>query len=102
MLSLFFKLINLFLAVLGVCRCLGFSLVAARKGSSLAAALGLLVVVASLVVEHRPLHARASVAVARGLSSRSFRAMEQKLLVVPQWLSRPAACGIFLNQGLNP
>ena len=102
MLSLFFKLINLFLAVLGVCRCLGFSLVAARRDSSLAAAHGLLVVVASLVVEHRPLHAQASVAVARGLSSRSFRAMEQKLLVVPQWLSRLAACGIFLNQGLNP
>ena len=81
MLSLFFKLINLFLAVLGVCRCLGFSLVAARRDSSLAAAHGLLVVVASLVVEHRPLHAQASVAVARGLSSRSFRAMEQKLLV---------------------
>ena len=54
MLSLFFKkLIFLFLAVLGVSCCLGFSFVAARKGFSLVAALGLLVVAASLVVEHR-------------------------------------------------
>ena len=54
MLSLFFlKFIDLFLAVLGGSCCLGFSLVAARKGYSLVAALGLLVVVASLVVEHR-------------------------------------------------
>ena len=43
----------LFLAVLGLRCCTGFSLLAASRGSSLVVAQGLLIVVASLVVEHR-------------------------------------------------
>ena len=44
--------IYLFMAVLGLPCCLGFSLVAANEGCSLVAVHGLLLVVASLVVEH--------------------------------------------------
>ena len=43
----------LFLTVLGLHRCLGFSLAAVRGGSSLVAVHGLLTAAASLVVEHR-------------------------------------------------
>ena len=46
----FFKLI-LFLAVLGLCCCTGFSLVVASGGYSPVAVPGLLIVVASLVAE---------------------------------------------------
>ena len=45
-------LIYLFLAVLGLYCCVGFSRVAASKGYSLVVARRLLIVVASLVVEH--------------------------------------------------
>ena len=45
-------LIYLFLAVLSLHHCVGFSLVAASKGYSLVVARRLLIVVASLVVEH--------------------------------------------------
>ena len=55
------------LAVLGLRRCLGFSLVVASGGYSLAAVHGLLTAVASLVVEHR-LQRAGSVFVAYGLS----------------------------------
>jgi len=52
----FFKIlfIYLFLAVLGLHRCMGFSLVAASGGHCLVAACRLLFAVASLTVEHRP------------------------------------------------
>ena len=40
------------MAVLGLCYCVGLSLVAASKGYSLVAVHGLLIDVASLVVEH--------------------------------------------------
>ena len=46
--------INLLLAALGLCCCTGFSLVAAGGVYSLAAVRGLLMVVPSLVMEHRP------------------------------------------------
>ena len=46
--------INLFLAMLGLCCCTGFSLVAASGGYSLVSGRGLLMVVPSLVMEHRP------------------------------------------------
>ena len=49
--GLFLKIV-LFLAVLVLCCCAGFSLDAASKGSSLVAVLGLLIVVASLAAEH--------------------------------------------------
>ena len=53
----FFFLIYLFLAVLGLCCCMDFSLVAVSRGYSLVAVCGLLVVVAvaSLTAEHEVL-----------------------------------------------
>ena len=53
--SLFLKIILFiyFWAVLGLCGCTVFSLVAASGGYSLVGVLGLLTEVASLVVEHR-------------------------------------------------
>ena len=50
----FFKtnVIYLFLAVLGLCCCMGFSPVAAIEGYSLAVVHRLLIAVTSLVVEH--------------------------------------------------
>ena len=58
----------LFLAVLGLGCCVGFSLVAVSRGYSLVEH-GLLIVVASLVAEHRLQGVQASAVVARGLSS---------------------------------
>ena len=49
MIQLFF----IFLAVLGLCCCVVFSLVAECGGCSLVEVLGLLIAVASLVEEHR-------------------------------------------------
>ena len=49
----FFFKNRLFLAVLGLRCCTGFSLVAVRRGYSLVAMHRLLIVVASLVVEHK-------------------------------------------------
>ena len=43
----------LFLVVLGLCCCVGFSLVAANGGYSLVMVCGLLIVVTSLVAEYR-------------------------------------------------
>ena len=43
----------LFLTVLGLCCCTDFALVVASRGYSLVAVHGLLIVVASLVAEHR-------------------------------------------------
>ena len=48
----FTSLIYLFLAVLGLCCCVGFSLVVVSGGYSLFVVHGLLIVVASLVAEH--------------------------------------------------
>ena len=49
----FNNFINVFLDVLDLHCCKGFSLVAASRGCSLVAVHGLLIVVASLVAEHR-------------------------------------------------
>ena len=49
----FLNFTYLFLAVLGLCYCTSFSLVAASRGYSLAVVCGLQVVVASLVGEHK-------------------------------------------------
>ena len=46
--------IHLVLAVLGLCYCPGFSLVAVSGGHCLVAVCGLLFAVTSLVVEHNP------------------------------------------------
>ena len=73
---------HLFLAALELRCCASFSPVVVSVGYSLVAAHRLLVVVASLVAEHG-LHNVASGVVAHGFSC-------------------PVACGIFLDQGLNP
>ena len=49
---LIFKHIYLFLAALGLCCCLGSSVVGVSRGCALVAVRGLLIVVASLVAEH--------------------------------------------------
>ena len=54
------------------------SLVVESGDSSLAALCGLLVLLTSLVVEHGPQGARASVAVAHKLSSCSFQALKHR------------------------
>ena len=51
LLLLFIRAIDLFI-VLGLCRCSGFSLVAASGGRSLVVGCGLLIAAASLVAEH--------------------------------------------------
>ena len=58
-----------FLAVLGLCCCAGFSLVAASKGYSPGVMRGLLTAVASLVAEHGLQGPRASAVVAPRLQS---------------------------------
>ena len=97
--SSFFKIQNLLkkliiyvLAVLDLHCSLGFALVAARGGHSLVAVFRLLIAVASLVAEHRPSSAWASVAVAPGLWSAGPMAVVHRL-------SCCTACGIFLDQG---
>ena len=50
----------------------------------------------------RALGARASVAVARGLSSCGLQALERRSVIVVHGLSCSAACGIFPDQGSNP
>ena len=64
----------LFLIVLGLHCCQGFSLVADSGGDSLVAVRRLLIAVASLVVEHRLWGMQASVVLVHGFSSCSLRA----------------------------
>ena len=73
-------------AVLGLCRCPGFSLVVASEGYSPA--------VSSLTVEHRFQGARTSVVVAPGFQSTG------SIVVVPRPICS-VACGIFPEQGSN-
>ena len=77
--TLFFKIIYLFLAVLDLCCCAGFSLVAASGGYYPAAVCRLLFVVASHVAEHGLQGAQASAAAAQGLSSCASQTLECKL-----------------------
>ena len=56
--------LSLFLTVLGLCCCMGFSRVAVSGGYSLAVVHGLLISMASLVTEHGLWVAQASVVVA--------------------------------------
>ena len=57
----YFIILFICLAVMGLRWCRGFSLVAASTGYSLVVMCGLLIVVASLAVEHGLMGARASV-----------------------------------------
>ena len=61
--------IYLFLAVLGLHCFIFFPLVVKSRGCSLLAVPGLLIVVASLVAEHRPWGFQSSVVATHGLSS---------------------------------
>ena len=71
--------------MLGLHCCKDFSPVAASGGYSLVAVLGLFIVVASLVVEHRLQGTRASVVVAHGLSSFGSWALEHRLDSCEAW-----------------
>ena len=78
--SLFFKKrIYLFMAVLGLRCCTPALPSCGEQGLLFVAEHGLLIVVASLVVEHRLQAPRASVIVARELSSCGSRALERRL-----------------------
>ena len=70
--------IYVFLAVMGVRFCVGFSLAVPRGLCSLVVAQGLLIEVASLVAENGPKGAQASVVGAHGFSSCSSQALEYK------------------------
>ena len=70
--------ICLFLAVLGPHCCLGFPLVLASRGSSVAAVPGFLTAVA-LAAQHTLRGSQASVIVAHGLSSWGSLALEHRL-----------------------
>ena len=90
----FLLFIYFLMTLLGLRCCVTFSLVVANEDYCLVVALGLLVAVASLVAEQTLGHA--------GVSSCSSRALEHRLNSVAHRLSCSAACGIFLDQGLNP
>lgn len=92
---LLFLFIYLFLTVLGLRCCSGFSLVAASRGYSLVAVHRLLIEVASPVAENRLQGVRASVVVAPGLQSTGST-------LEVHGLSCPKACGSFWGQGSNP
>ena len=88
----FFLIIYSFFTVVGLCCCLGFSLVGTSRGYSLVAVLSLLITVASPVMEYGLSGMRASVVVACGLYSIGS-------IVVVYGLSCFSACGIFWDQG---
>ena len=94
--------IYLFLAALGLCCCTRTFSSCGEQGLPFVAVGRLLIVMASLVAEHRLQASRlqqlwhmGSVVVAHGLQSSGS-------VVVAHGLSCSAACGIFLDQGLNP
>ena len=99
----FFKIyvFNLFLAVLGLCFCIGFSLFVVSRDYPLAAVRRLLIAVASLIVEHSFWGMGASVSVAHGLSSCGSGLQSTGSIDMAHRFSRPAACGIFPEQGWN-
>ena len=69
--------IYLFLAVLGLHCCMGFSLAVAGGGYSLVAVHVFFIVVSCLVAEHRLQGIQASVVVARGLTSYGSQTVQQ-------------------------
>ena len=74
-----------FLPVLGLCCCKDFSLSVASHGYSLAAVHELLIVVTSLLVDHRLLGTWASGVVAHGLRGCSFLPLEHRLNSCGTW-----------------
>ena len=98
----FFKLINLFLAALGLRCCTQAFSSCSERGQLFVAVCGLHIVVFSLVAEHglqarglQQLWLTGSVVVACGLQSTGS-------VVVAHGLSCSAACGIFPDQGSKP
>ena len=89
----------LFLALLGLRCCAGFSLVVASGGNFLVAVCRLLIAVASLVAEQRLWGSWASVVAAHGLSSWGSQTLEHRLSSAVHGLSCSAACGIFPDRG---
>ena len=83
--------------MLGLCCCVGFSLVVASRGYSPVAVRGLLITVPSLVAEHGLEGVWASVFVAHGLMR-----MASGLSSCDAGCSCSRAGGIFQDQGLNP
>ena len=94
--STIFKIsfLNLFMALLGIHCCTVFSLVEVSGGYS-TAMLWLIIVVASLIVEHGLWGTRALVVATHGLSSCGFWALGHGL-------NSYGPCGIVLDQGSNP
>ena len=82
---LFYLFIYLFLAVLGLCCCIGFSLVSVIRGYSLTVVHGLLTEVASLVAEHRLWSTWAPAVAVCGLSSCGPQALEHRLNICGPW-----------------
>ena len=91
----------LFLAVLGLCCFVGFSLVLVRGDYTLVLVHVLLIAVTS-VVEHRLWGMQALVVVAHGLSRCSSQALEHRLRIVAHKHIFSATCGTLPGQGLNP
>ena len=85
--------IHLFLAVLGLCCCAGFSLVVMTRGYSLVALCRLLIAVACC---------GAQVLGCSDFSSCGSKLQSTASIVVAHGLSCSAARGIFLDQVLNP
>ena len=83
--SFIFKVIYLFSAVLDLHCCVGFSVIVVSRGYSLAAVHRLLIVVASLVAEHRLESVWVSLVVALGLSSFDSWALEYRLSSCVAW-----------------
>ena len=89
--------IYLFLAALGLRCCSQAFSSCDKQGLLFVAVHGFLIAMASLLRS-----ARASVVVARGLSSCGSWALERRLSSVAHGLSCSGACGIFTDQGSNP
>ena len=87
--------------MLGFRYCAGFSLVSESRGYSLVAVHRLLTVVASMVAKHDLSDLWASGAAAYRPSSVLPVLQSTGSTAVMHGLSCPAACGIFLDQGLN-
>ena len=98
------NLINWFmiLAVLGLLCCTRFSLIVASRGYFLVTVLGLLIAVASLVLEHKLKGVRASIIWAHGLSSCSCWVLEHRLSSCGMWALLPHEMWDFPRPGIQP
>ena len=101
--------------MIGLCCCTGCSLVAASRGHAPVAVHGLLIVVASLVVEHGLQNVQASAGAAQGLGGCSSGALKHRLNSYGAWAQllcnmwdlprpeiepvSPALAGRFLTTG---